>query len=493
MKKQSGLLSLFGLMAIISLLAIGCAGRSVSLGKSPTLKAQELYIQALDMETSASSGEEYQAAAAVYARAVRAGSPEAACALAEMYRDGMIPAAAKSGESEQEAVERAAFALYVQAARAGYVPAQYQTAVLYADARGTARDMAEARAWLLKAGENNHADALLQLGRGYAQYCGCGPDCDCGSTCSYGLVRDYAQAVYWLERAAGHSDSYTRGEAMSHLGNLYTKGMDHEPDYAQAAIWYQRAIAEGRVDAEDSLAFMYMRGQGVPRDYEQAVRMYEGIVNRHGESRYGYNLGVLYFYAPQGPDKARRNREAVRLFRDAADNDWEVAQSALGECYEYGVGVPRNYAEAAKWYGLAAEQGYADAQFLLGDLYRRGLGLKRDYAEARRLYEQAARQGSAWGKRGLGDLYYNGYGVEQDLPQAFEFYTSAADNNDQEAMFRAAEMLERGLGTPVDLETAVYLYKRVADFPFYAARYWDPDKVRQYRDKANAALQRLGY
>ena len=41
------------------------------------------------------------------------------------------------------------------------------------------------------------------------------------------------------------------------------------------------------------------------------------------------------------------------------------AQYALGECYYYGTGVPRNEAEAIKWLQKAAQQGHAKAQSLL--------------------------------------------------------------------------------------------------------------------------------
>jgi TPR repeat protein len=40
--------------------------------------------------------------------------------------------------------------------------------------------------------------------------------------------------------------------------------------------------------------------------------------------------------------------------------------------YEYGLGVPLDYAEAQKWYSLAAQQGYAGAKSNLSRLYREG-------------------------------------------------------------------------------------------------------------------------
>ncbi len=58
------------------------------------------------------------------------------------------------------------------------------------------------------------------------------------------------------------------------------------------------------------------------------------------------------------------------------------AQWTVGGMYEYGIGVPQDYALAAQWFRKAAEQGDAEAQFNLGLVYSRGSGVPQDYAEA---------------------------------------------------------------------------------------------------------------
>jgi TPR repeat protein len=50
--------------------------------------------------------------------------------------------------------------------------------------------------------------------------------------------------------------------------------------------------------------------------------------------------------------------------------------------YEFGHGVPQDYAEATKWYRRAAERGDSDANFNLGLMYEKGQGVPHDYAEA---------------------------------------------------------------------------------------------------------------
>ena len=60
------------------------------------------------------------------------------------------------------------------------------------------------------------------------------------------------------------------------------------------------------------------------------------------------------------------------------------AQAKLGVAYEYGYGVPQDYAVAVVWYRRAARQGNATAQYLLGLMYDRGQGVSEDTVAAQK-------------------------------------------------------------------------------------------------------------
>jgi len=74
--------------------------------------------------------------------------------------------------------------------------------------------------------------------------------------------------------------------------------------------------------------------------------------------------------------------EAVRWFRLAAEQGYDLAQFNLGNMYRDGDGVPENDVEAVKWYRLAAEQGQVNAQNELGLLYSSGVGVPENDVKA---------------------------------------------------------------------------------------------------------------
>ena len=85
-------------------------------------------------------------------------------------------------------------------------------------------------------------------------------------------------------------------------------------------------------------------------------------------------------------DYATELRIAMPFAQKGAD--W--AQSILGDLYEGGLGVKRDYYEAVKWYRLAAAQGLAMAQYNLGLAYKNGKGVLQDTVRAHMWFNIAA-------------------------------------------------------------------------------------------------------
>ena len=69
--------------------------------------------------------------------------------------------------------------------------------------------------------------------------------------------------------------------------------------------------------------------------------------------RPNYNLGLMY---DKGQGVPRDYQTAVRWYRQAAEQGFAAAQYNLGLMYDKGHGVPRNYIDSYMWFSLAAAQ-----------------------------------------------------------------------------------------------------------------------------------------
>lgn len=153
-------------------------------------------------------------------------------------------------------------------------------------------------------------------------------------------------------------------DAQLQMGGLFIKGQTVERDYEEAGKWFRLAAAQGQAQAQYNLGMMYASGRGAPLD--------------HGES--------------------------ARWYRLAADQGLDLAQLNLGVAYANGAGVPQDESEAAKWFRLAANHGEAQAQFNLAVLYANGQGVLQNLAEARHWAMLAADQGHQMAQALINDL-----------------------------------------------------------------------------------------
>ena len=151
-------------------------------------------------------------------------------------------------------------------------------------------------------------------------------------------------------------------------------------------------------------------------DLELAVAtgavMGDGSREEGDEGEKWSQLGEKYY---NGDGVERDYREAVKWYRKAAEQGNIYAQNNLGSCYYYGNGVLQDYEEAVKWYQESARQGMSIAQNFLGDCYLNGKGVSEDYGEAVKWYQESARQGYPVAQNNLGNCYKNGWGVSLPL------------------------------------------------------------------------------
>lgn len=151
--------------------------------------------------------------------------------------------------------------------------------------------------------------------------------------------------------------------------------------------------------------------------------------------------------------------EAMRWYRQAADQGSAYAQHTMGMFYRFGDGVAQDDAETMRWYRKAADQGFAEAQDSIGNLYSNGHGVTKDRAEAMRWYIKAADQGDAERQRMVGVRY----AAEQNYAEAMRWYRKAADQGNYRAQLSIGALYERGEGVKRDPAEARRWYRKAAD------------------------------
>lgn len=152
--------------------------------------------------------------------------------------------------------------------------------------------------------------------------------------------------------------------------------------YDTALEEWQRLAVRGHAKAQFSLATMYAHGQGVSRDYANAVRWYRSAALR-GDAESQAELAHHYFL---GRGVKQDLREAKEWSKIAAKAGITRAQHLLGVMYATGQGASQDYAQAYVWFSLASAQGDKNSTKSLKEVAKRMT--PSDELKARRLLQE---------------------------------------------------------------------------------------------------------
>lgn len=179
------------------------------------------------------------------------GEVDAAYALAKL-----LDSQRTHGEITLPKNDKAAFALYEQAASAGNVDAEYATGHAYQTGHGVKPDAALATAWYRAAALGGLAAAQTSLGYAYQT--------------GLGIARDDSAAAFWFARAAAQSDP--AGETALGYLNLYGQGVAR--DQAQAIALFSQAAARNFGPAFLALGYCYAQGLGTTQNLSLAAQYF---------------------------------------------------------------------------------------------------------------------------------------------------------------------------------------------------------------------------
>ena len=218
--------------------------------------------------------------------------------------------------------------------------------------------------------------------------------------------------------------------AQRSIGEMYARGQGVPKDIDEAERWFAKAAAQGDEKARTnllSLAGVYRDGRDVAQQCTRAVETMKRL--------FGMGYGPAFeslanLYVRGCAEIAANPAEVLRLAREAAERDEPVGQVALGFVYVNGIGVARDYGEALRWYRRAADRGSPQGQYDVGVMYLKGEGVPRDLVEAERWFAMSAAQGNERGKRGLLQVatrYAAGEQVTRNCTRAIGIARTLAD------------------------------------------------------------------
>ena len=142
-----------------------------------------------------------------------------------------------------------------------------------------------------------------------------------------------------------------------------------------------------------------------------------------------YQLGVIYITGNGVPEDCE---EALKWIKKAAHQGEPNAMCVYGVGLLGQLCIEPNYNEALYWLELAEKEGIPDATHWIGAMYHEGLGgLEQNYDQALEYYKRSAQMGSNWGQRAMGLHYRRNIAMYQnknpDYVEAIKWFKWSMD------------------------------------------------------------------
>lgn len=235
--------------------------------------------------------------------------------------------------------------------------------------------------------------------------------------------KDYKGARAIAEAIAKKGDA----RAMAMLGLFYQKGLGVEADLNKAVEWYADAADKNNIDAQYSLAEIYLSGELGEADPERG-RFWLLKAAGQGKPEAEHRLGLLAA-SETPPDWT----EAVERFRKAAEQGYADSQYNLGVLYAEGKGVEQNKIKAGEWFAKAAIKGHPDAALDYGIMVFRGDGVKKDEKVGAEWLLVSAKRGNPVAQNRVARLYATGRVFPLDPAEAMKWHILARQGGRSDA------------------------------------------------------------
>lgn len=151
--------------------------------------------------------------------------------------------------------------------------------------------------------------------------------------------------------------------SMYNLGHNFYIGYKVNRDYMVAYDYYRMAAEQNHTDAQAELGWMYEKGNGVSQDYYKSAYWYDlAAKNNHLVAM--VNLGNHYM---NGNGVECNKEKGFSLYMKAyslreSDESVSALLWLIGNSYEFGNGVNKDFQQAIMWYKKARDAGDKQAQ-----------------------------------------------------------------------------------------------------------------------------------
>ena len=230
--------------------------------------------------------------------------------------------------------------------------------------------------------------------------------------------------------------------------------------------------AAGDPEAQFLLGRALLRGESVPKDLPEALR----LIKPAAESGHAGAMGAYGFMLSRGLATEKNETAAIEWLRKSAALGVATSKLNLGIMTLKGLGTPQNTADGLVLIEQAAKAGQSEAMVRLAEAWHFGEpGLAPDPAKAVIWSEQAAAAGNAQGQNLLGMMRESGLGVERNDSLAAESYQKAAVQHHAKAQANLGRLLSNGRGVTMDRVEAWFWLRVSADAGEITARNFLPE------------------
>jgi TPR repeat protein len=214
---------------------------------------------------------------------------------------------------------------------------------------------------------------------------------------------DRQKAKYWLQICAAKGWE----DCLFNLATLYAE----EGNYDAAELALFHLANKGQLDAQAQLGTLYLH-TGRTQEAEKWLSKADAA----GHEIAAENLTLFYGKSAEAFAASGNHPQAFKYYELAAHRQSHLAQFCLGDCYENGIGVAKNFQLAAYWYLMAANNSTLknpraigriarpEWGVLCGQLYRFGFYVEKDPGMAKRYFEEAQTLGNADASRYLEEM-----------------------------------------------------------------------------------------